>query len=421
MKQRNIFTKSRKEAPVEEVSKNAQLLIRSGYIHKEMAGVYDILPYGLRVMNKIQNIVRQEMDNIGGQEISMTALQDSNLWKKTNRWDDAVVDNWFKTKFKNKNEVGLAFTHEEPITNLMKNHITSYKDLPVLVYQFQTKFRNELRAKSGLIRGREFLMKDLYSFCLTQNDHEVFYQKVADAYTKIFQKVGIGEITYRTFASGGTFSKFSHEFQAVCESGEDTIYLHRAKNIAVNEEVMNAEVLGDLSINQDELEKLKTVEVGNIFSLSDKFSTPLELVVDNQNGNRTPVYMGSYGMGIGRLMAVIAETHADEKGLVWPASVAPFDCHLINLLDSSDKTDGTLENLYHDLLENNIDVLFDDRDLSAGQKLKESDLIGIPYQLIFGRRYQDFNEVEFITRRNGEIKYLKVDEIRDVLLNLKNN
>ena len=241
MKQTQLFTKTRKEAPKDEVSKNAQLLIRAGYVHKEMAGVYSFLPLGLRVLNKIENIVRKEMNAIGGQELAMTALQDKALWEKTGRWSDDVIDVWFKTELKNGSELGLGVTHEEPITAIMKDHIKSFRDLPVAAYQFQNKFRNETRAKSGIMRGREFLMKDMYSFSRDEAEHQDFYAKATAAYLKIFERLGIGEITYVTFAGGGMFSKFSHEFQTLTDAGEDTIYVHEDKHMAINKEVLLGE------------------------------------------------------------------------------------------------------------------------------------------------------------------------------------
>ncbi len=377
-----------------------------------MAGVYDILPFGLKVMEKIKNIIREEMENVGGVEIEMSALQDPSIWKKTGRWHDGDMDNWFKTSLKNGNEVGLGITHEEPIVSLMKNHINSYRDLPIYVYQFQTKFRNEKRAKSGIMRGREFLMKDLYSFSNSEQDHKIFYDKMKDAYSNIFKRVGIGDRTYLTFASGGSFSKYSHEFQTVTEAGEDTIFLCKDKNIAINQEVMNQEVLGDLAINQDDLEELKTVEVGNIFTLAYKFSDPLELIVDNDNGERKPVFMGSYGIGVGRLMGTVAEIYADEKGLVWPENIAPFKYHLLNLLPDNEASDE----FYKNLLDLNQDVLYDDRELGAGLKLKDSDLIGIPYQIILGKSYKENNKIEIVNRKTGESNEIKIknflDEVR---------
>ena len=257
MKQSQLFTKTRREAPKDEVSKNAQLLIRAGYIHKEMAGVYDFLPLGLRVLNKIVGIIREEMNAIGGQEVHMTALQDKGKWEATDRWSDKVNDIWFKTKLKNDTELGLGFTHEEPLTSIMKDHIRSYKDLPKAVYQFQTKFRNEARAKSGILRGREFLMKDLYSFSIDEKSHNIYYAKAKDAYMKIFNRLGIGDQTFVTFATGGSFSKYSHEFQTLCEAGEDLIYIDEKKKMAVNKEVLNDEVLNDLGLSRAELVEKK--------------------------------------------------------------------------------------------------------------------------------------------------------------------
>ncbi len=406
MKQGNIFTKSRKESPANEVSKSAQLLIRAGYINKEMAGVYDMMPLGLRVLNKIEDIIREEMNAVGGQEIIMTALQDPLVWKKTERWDDAVVDNWFKTTLKNGNEIGLASTHEEAITNFMKNHITSYKDLPVYAYQFQTKFRNELRVKSGIMRGREFLMKDLYSFSLDEEQHNEFYEKMKGAYLKIYDRVGLGDRTYLTFASGGSFSKYSHEFQTLTEAGEDTICLHREKKLAINDEVMNAEVLGDLALEKDDLEKLKTIEVGNIFTLGDRFSLPLELIVDTPDGKRKPVFMGSYGIGVGRLMGTVAEVFADEKGLVWPESIAPFKYHIVNLLSDASEADR----VYNEMIKRGIEVLYDNRVVGPGQKLNESDLLGIPNRILIGKSFSETGNIEIINRKTGGIAKIKVKD-----------
>src|SRR3989339_23186 len=264
MKQSHLFTKTRREAPKDEVSKNAQLLIRAGYIHKEMAGVYDFLPLGLRTFEKVLNVIREEMNKIGGVELHLSALQNPETWAKTDRWSDENVDAWFKTKLKNGTELGLGFTHEEPLTALMKNHIRSFRDLPLYPYQIQTKFRNETRAKSGIMRGREFLMKDLYSFSRDEKEHSLFYEKAKLAYMNVFDKVGIGEMTYITSASGGTFSKYSDEFQTVTDAGEDTIYICDGCKIAVNDEVIENKKICR-NCESSDLKKEKSVEVGNIF------------------------------------------------------------------------------------------------------------------------------------------------------------
>jgi len=408
MLQSHLFTRTRREAPKDEVAKNAQLLIRAGYIHKEMAGVYSFLPLGLRVMNKIVGIIREEMNSIGGQEIHMTALQDKKNWEVTNRWDDAVVDNWFKTKFKNGNEVGLGFTHEEPLTAIMKDHIRSFRDLPQAIYQFQTKFRNEARAKSGIMRGREFLMKDLYSFNVDEKAHQEFYEKAAQAYTRIYDRLGIGGDTYKTFAAGGSFSKYSHEFQTLTEAGEDTIYVHEKKRIAVNKEVLNDEVLSDLKIKREDLVEKKAVEVGNIFSLGTRFSEALGLVYKDGEGKSKPVVMGSYGIGPGRVMGTIVEIYGDDKGLVWPESVAPFAVHLIAIFDKDGKVKKAADSLYEKMTKKGVEVLYDDRDASAGEKFGDSDLIGIPKRIIVSAKTLENDSAEVKDRATGKVEMVVI-------------
>ncbi|MDD5165629.1 MAG: His/Gly/Thr/Pro-type tRNA ligase C-terminal domain-containing protein [Candidatus Pacebacteria bacterium] len=411
MKQTHLFTKTRREAPKDEVAKNAQLLIRAGYINKEMAGVYSYLPLGLRVLNKIVGIIREEMNGIGGQEVSLTALQDKATWEKTNRWNDEVVDNWFKTELKNGTELGLGFTHEEPLTQLMKDHIRSFRDLPVAAYQFQTKFRNEARAKSGIMRGREFLMKDLYSFNLDETTHADFYEKAKQAYIRIFDRVGLGAQTYVTFASGGSFSKYSHEFQTLTDAGEDLIYIHEGKKIAVNKEVLNDEVLADLGIKREELVEKKAVEVGNIFSLGTRFSDALGLVYSNTEGKPVPVVMGSYGIGPGRLMGTIVETYGDDKGLVWPVAVAPFAVHLVALFDKEGKVKPIADGLYEKLTKQGVEVLYDDRDATAGEKFGDSDLIGIPVRYTISAKTIAEDSVEKKDRLTGKVEMVKIADV----------
>jgi len=403
MKQSHLFTHTRREAPKDEVAKNAQLLIRAGYIHKEMAGAYSYLPLGLRTLNMIVGIIREEMNALGGQEVHLTALQDKKLWAATDRWDDARVDNWFKTELKNGNEVGLGFTHEEPLTNLMKDHVRSFRDLPQAVYQFQTKFRNEERAKSGILRGREFLMKDLYSFNADEKSHAEFYERAKLAYARIFERVGLGRETYATFASGGSFSKYSHEFQTVCEAGEDTIYVHEAKKLAINKEVFNDEVLANLGLKRDELVEKKAIEVGNIFTLGTRFSEPLNLVFKDVEGKSRPVFMGSYGIGPGRVMGTIVETHADEKGIVWPEAVSPFAVHLVALFDEKGTVEKEADDLYKKLTAKGIEVLYDDRDCAAGEKFNDSDLIGIPKRYVISEKSLKAGGVEIKERLTGRV------------------
>jgi prolyl-tRNA synthetase len=395
MRQSQLFTKTSKTSPKDEVSRNAQLLIRAGFIHKEMAGVYAYLPLGLRAFERVVNIIREEMNVIGGQEVSMTALQNPEIWKATDRWDDSKVDNWFKTKLKNGSELTLGFTHEEPMTNMMRPFIQSYRDLPKYAYQFQTKFRNETRAKSGIMRGREFIMKDLYSFSRSQEDLDAFYEEAALAYERIFERVGIGAQTYKTFASGGVFAKSSHEYQTICDAGEDIIYVDEEKNIAINKEVYTDEVIADLGLEKSKLVERKSIEVGNIFKLGTRFSEPLNLTFKDEEGVMKPVVMGSYGIGPGRLMGTIVELLSDEKGLVWPEAVAPFRVHLLSL-----GADEKAEEVYRMLSDAGIDVLYDDRNMRAGEKFAESDLLGIPYCVVIGRKSLETSEAE-VKRRTG--------------------
>lgn len=405
MKQSQLFTKTKKESPSDEVSLNAELLIKAGFINKEMAGVYAYLPLGLRVLNKIQNIIREEMNAIGGQEITMTALQEKATWEPTNQWSDDQVDVWFKTKLKNETELGLAVTHEAPITKMLKGFVNSYRDLPFSVYQFQTKFRNETRAKSGIMRTREFIMKDLYSFSKNETEHNEFYEKSKEAYKNIFKRVGIGHLTYLTFASGGMFSKFSHEFQTITSAGEDTIYVDENKGIAINKEVYNDEVIESLGLSKDTLVENRAVEVGNIFTLGTRFSDALELKYQTETGESKSVFMGSYGIGPGRLMGTVVEVLSDSKGIIWPESIAPFKVHLL-LLGNEDNTKIEAEDLYKALLDNNIEVLFDDRtDISAGEKFADADLIGIPYRIVVSKRSlsEGGYEIKKRTEESGKI------------------
>lgn len=425
MRQSQLFTKTRREAPKDEVSKNAQLLIRAGYIHKEMSGVYDLLPLGLRVFEKVVTVIREEMNKIGGVELHLSALQDPTAWQKTDRWDDKKVDSWFKTQLKQGGEVGLAFTHEEPLTVLMRDHVSSYKDLPAYPYQFQTKFRNETRAKSGLMRTREFVMKDMYSFSGNKEEHLSFYNKVSDAYTNIFNRVGIGNKTYKTYASGGSFSKFSHEFQTVCETGEDIIYIHKddykkgsemapgqaaIKGEAYNKEIYTPELKKELSLGDDFIEA-KAIEVGNIFTLGTRFSEALGLTYKDNKGIETPVFMGSYGIGPARLMATVAELLSDAKGLVWPKGVAPFAVHLIELANGNDEVKKEAAELYRELTQAGVEVLWDERDARAGEKFADADLIGIPLRVVVSEKTLAAGKFECTHRDSGKTEYASISEL----------
>lgn len=405
MRLSKTFVKTLREAPKDETAKNGALLTRAGYIHKEMAGVYDFLPLGIRVIENIKNIIRDELNKLGCEELQMTALQNPEPWEKTGRFSDQAVDIWFKTNLASGGELGLAPTHEEPIVNLMKTYISSYKDLPLSVYQFQTKFRNELRAKSGILRGREFLMKDLYSFHTNEEDLDKFYAEVEVAYKKIYERLGLGEDTFETFASGGIFSKYSHEFQTFLPVGEDDVYYNADKSVVLNKEVLNPETLNDLGVKEEELQQTTAAEVGNIFKLKFKYSEPLGLKYSDEQNSQQVVYMGCYGIGVSRVMGVIVEKYADDKGLVWPESVAPFKYHLIGIGENGMKR---AEEFYAN---HPGEVLFDDRDLRPGEKFADAELMGMPYRIVISDKTLAEDSAEVTDRRTGESKLVKISEL----------
>lgn len=557
------FTKTLKDAPSDEVAKNAQLLIRAGYVHKELAGVYAYLPLGWRVIEKIKQIVREEMDAIGSNELLMSSLQASDVWEKTNRWDDAVVDNWFKTKLLNGTVLGVGLTHEEPVVDAARPYINSYKDLPKSVYQIGTKFRNEKRAKSGVLRGREFIMKDLYTFSKDQAQHEQMYEAIAEAYHKVYQRLGIGDLTHRVKADGGIFTKrYSDEFQTLSPIGEDTIYRVPESDIYFNQEVAPsqaiahdqpseqlameemhtpgvigvqqlAEVLGvpvertvktmlyvidervtavavrgDYVVNEIKLrmaldvknitladeetvrsvtgaeigyagliglpeevrvvvddsvqplvnfelganktdyhnvnvnwerdipipdtfydiKEVKTgdihpesgkvyevetaVEVGNIFPLETKYTDALDVFYTDENGVRQSIVMGCYGIGVSRLMGVIAEHFSDEKGLIWPENIAPYKVYLVSI---GEKGAAEADSIYEELTAAGVEVLYDDREARPGDKFADSELLGIPYRVTISDRSVEAGRYEYTVRNSGETSLLTREQIIDTL------
>ena len=409
MRLSKLFIKTSKTAPGDEVAKNAQLLIRAGFVYKVMAGVYAYTPLGFKVLENIKQIVREEMDSVDGQELIMTGLQKKETWDITGRWDDSKVDIWFKSKLKDDTEVGFGWSHEESIIEMLKQYLNSYKDLPINVYQFQTKFRNELRAKSGIIRGREFVMKDMYSCNIDAATHDDYYNSTIKAYNRVFDRLGIGEDTFMTFAGGGDFTQFSHEFQTVCDAGEDVIYINREKNIAVNEEVMTDDNLEKLEVKREELEKVKSVEVGNIFNFGTSKSEQTNFAFTNEKNEKQYVHLGSYGIGITRVMGVIVEKFADEKGLVWPESVAPAKVYLVSI--GSEAAVSHADDLYNELTNAGIEVLYDDRDVRAGQKFADSELIGIPYCVTVSDRLIESNSYELSERKEGQKKLLTREQL----------
>ena len=410
MRVSKLFTKTSKTVPADEVARNAQLLIRAGFIHKEMAGVYAYMPLGLRVLENIKKIVREEMNAYGGQEVMMTTLQPKDIWVKSDRWDDAKVDNWFKTKLVNGTELGVGLTHEEPIVDAVSNYLNSYKDMPFAIYQIQNKFRNELRVKSGLLRGREFVMKDMYTFCRNQEEHEQEYEKIVLAYFKVYDRLGLGKITYRTYADGGIFtSRFSDEFQTLSEVGEDTIYLDEKKRIAINDEIYTDENLEKLGLNKNELVQKRGVEVGNTFPLETRYTDALGLYYNDEKGEKQSIIMGCYGIGVSRLMGVIAEIFADEKGLVWPENIAPFRVYLVAI--GGEAVNAQADKLYDELTTKGIEVLYDDRNVHPGQKFADSELIGIPYRVTISDRLMADNAYELVERKDGQKTILTHEQL----------
>ncbi|MDP3052809.1 MAG: aminoacyl--tRNA ligase-related protein [bacterium] len=409
MYQSKLFFKTQKEYPKDETSLNARLLIRANFVDKLMAGVYTFLPLGWRVMKKIENIIREEINAIGGQELFMPSLQPKENWMTTGRWE--TMDDLYKVKDKSEREFALGPTHEEIISPLVKKFINSYKDLPIYLYQFQNKFRMELRAKSGLIRGREFLMKDLYSFHLSQEDLDDYYQKAAEAYKKIFKRVGIGDKTFITVASGGSFSKYSHEFQTISPAGEDEIYICDKCDLAVNKEIKTenekCQGCGGKDFRQE-----KAIEVGNIFKLGTKYSAPFILSVKDEKGENKTVIMGCYGIGLSRLMGTIVEAHNDEKGIIWPEEIAPFDVHLLEIGEAKKPLRAFAEKIYQGLEKAGFEVLYDDREgVSAGEKFTDADLIGIPWRLVVSEKTLANDKVEIKMRDKKEVEILTLEQI----------
>jgi len=406
MKYSEMLIKTRKDKSKEADSINADYLIRASFIDQLMAGVYTYLPLGQIVIKKIENIIRDEMNKAGGNELFMPTLQPAENWRKTGRWE--TEDNLYRfTSYYTKTELALGPTHEEVVMPLMAKYISSYRDLPKYVYQIQNKFRDEKRAKSGILRGREFLMKDLYSFHADEKDLDAYYEKMKDSYTEIYRRCGIGEMTYLTFASGGSFSKFSHEFQTVTDSGEDTIYLCDKCKIAVNKEVIDVQSDCPVCKSKD-LKEIKAVEVGNIFKNMTKYTEPFDVKYTGVDGKEALVVTGCYGIGLGRLMGTIVEVSHDERGIIWPKSVAPYQIVLVSLGD--EKVYEAAEKLYKDMLAHGLEVLWDDRDESAGAKLADADLLGIPLRVVVSKKTLDNDSIELKLRSEAATEMVRIDE-----------
>lgn len=412
MRYSQLFGKTSKSAPTDAESMNAKLLTQGGFINKQMAGVYNYLPLGLRVLTKIQNIVREEMNAVGGQEILMPALTQEENYKTTGR---EAMDVLFHLEIAGGAKAVLNPTHEEVVTPLVKTYAFSYRDLPVAVYQLQNKFRNEARAKSGLLRGREFNMKDLYSFHTNEADLDAYYEKMKEAYFKVYNRVGLGAITHFTFASGGAFSKYSHEFQALCPIGEDTIYVCEKCRTAVNKEIIGDQSSCPQCLNVDLVEK-KAIEVGNIFKLMTRFSDAFKFMYKDAEGKDNPVVMGCYGLGPSRMMGTLVEIFHDDKGIVWPEAVAPFKAHIV-VLGADEEVHLAANKLYQELLDKRVEVLYDDREkASNGEKLSDADLIGVPYRVIVSKKTLAANGFELKKRNETEARIVSASEILSYLI-----
>jgi len=409
MKYSQLFGKTSKTVASDADSINAKLLTQAAFIQKQISGVYNYLPLGLRVLTKIQNIIREEMNKIDGQEILMPAMTQEESWITTGRNTMEVL---FHLKGQSDTNLVLNPTHEEVVTPLVQKYVFSYRDLPLAVYQIQTKFRNEARAKSGLLRGREFNMKDLYSFHIDETDLNRYYEIVKQAYFKIYERIGIGQETVLTFASGGNFSQFSHEFQTLNEGGEDTIYLCPICRVAVNKEIIDTQKTCP-ECGSDKLEAVKATEVGNIFKLRTKFSEAFKFYYSDSQGQKKIVEMGCYGMGPSRVMGTVVELRHDDVGIIWPKNIAPYQIHLIGL-------DGLGEDLYQELLSKNVDVIFDDREISAGAKFADADLIGIPIRLVISQRSQEKGGIEFKLRSEKESEIIEAKDLVSKIIKFYN-
>ncbi len=409
MKQSQLFSKTRREAPKDEVSKNAQLLVRAGYVHKEMAGVYSYLPLGRLVLEKIEKIVREEMNKIGGQEVRMATLHPSEPWKQTGAWDN--VDVVFKIQSRTEKEYTVGQSEEEIVTPIAKEYIESYKDLPVAIYQIGQKYRDELRAKSGIMRGREFTMKDMYSFHETQEDFDRFYQTAKEAYLRVYERAGL--VAKATEASGGAFTtKLSYEFMVLTDAGEDDILYCDTCSYCANVEITKEqEGDGCTRCGSGTLKRAKASEVGNIFDLGVKYAKDFGFTFKNAQGEEQHPIMGCFGIGITRLMGVIVEALSDEKGIVWPETVAPFQVHLVEIPSESSDVRAEAAELYRELTEAGVEVLWDDRDVRAGEKFADSDLMGMPMRIVVSEKTLTAGKFECVERGTGHITHKSISEL----------
>lgn len=410
MRYSHFFGKTSKSQPADADSINARLLTQGGFIAQQMAGVYNYLPLGLKVLRKIENIIREEMAAVGAHEILMPALTQAESYETTGRDAMAVL---FATMGVGEKHYFLNPTHEEVVTPLVKNFTFSYRDLPLAVFQIQNKFRNEPRAKSGLLRGREFSMKDLYSFHATEEDLNSYYQKMQEVYFTVFKRLGFGNTVVLTYASGGDFARYSHEFQALSAVGEDTVFLCEKCRVAVNKEIVE-ELNACPECQNVDLKPERAIEVGNIFKLRTRFSDAFHFTYTDELGARHLVEMGCYGIGPSRIMGTLVEIFHDDKGIVWPESVAPFQVHLVNL-GAEAAVHAAADKLYQELKNAGVDVLYDDRDLGAGEKLSDADLIGVPLRVVVSKKTLAKDMVEIKRRDESEAKLVAAEKLLHML------
>jgi len=408
MKQSRLFCKTKKETPKDAEVISHKLLVKGDFIEQTISGVYRFLPLGLKVLKKIEKIIREEMWDLGAQEVLLPTLQDKKLWLETNRWQ-TIDPPLFKLLDRHQKEIALGPTHEEEMVDIARKRVKSYQDLPFSLFQIQNKFRNEMRASGGLLRQREFLMKDLYSFYSNEEEAREFYERVKKAYFKIFRRCALQTILVE--ASSGTIGgKLSHEFQVEAEVGEDRILICSKCGYGVN-----IEKIGEIKKCPEcrgILEKKNSIEVGHIFYLGTKYSKAMSADFKDRDGKEKPILMGCYGIGLPRLMATIVEIHHDEKGMIWPQSVAPFQLHLIRI-ENSRPVKLAAEKLYNDLTKENIEVLYDDRlDKSAGEKFADCDLIGVPRRLVISERTLKQNCAELKNRGAKKTKLIKINEVK---------
>ena len=409
-----------KDAPQEAEVISHKLMLRAGMIRRVASGIYTWLPLGLKVLRKIETIVREEMDSSGAQEVLMPMVQPKELWEETNRWEKMGPE-LLRIQDRHNRDFCLGPTHEEVITDLIRNNVKSYKELPLNIYQIQTKFRDEVRPRYGVMRGREFLMKDSYSFNEDEACLQETYLTMRDTYKKIIERIGLD---YKIVAadSGAIGGDASEEFHVLAETGEDTIAISDASEYAINTELLLKEGEDIASLEgkpspdgKGVIQIKKGIEVGHIFQLGKVYAEDMKANVLNKEGKASTLFMGCYGIGVSRLVAAAIEQNNDDKGIVWPHSIAPFDINIIAIGYSKDQkiTDASIK-LYSELKDMGYEVLLDDRKDGYGTKMKDSELIGVPLNIIIGKKFIETNEIE-LKSRNGDSSTNDISNIKTIL------